>query len=383
MSYQQYLNPIKYLYKRDFTVELSNDYALELGQLDDRSWYNIIKNYKDANLYQTSSYDTSDAGLRKYSHLILKKENEIVAAAQVRIVQLPVIKTGIAYVLQGPMWRKNGMPEDAGIFRQTIRALRNEYSRRQGLVLRLFPIAFRRKDDNLEGILKEEGYHYYDDGKSHRTLVIDLEPTLQELRTALDQKWRNCLNRAEKNGLEVIEGEDDALFDEIKKIHLEMANRKGLTDLGDVNHLKKVQGYLPPGYKLRVILCRLDGETQAGAIFSAIGNTAVYLVGATSNAGMKSNGSYINQWTFIKWLKENKFRYFDLNGINPEANPGTYHFKRGLAGKKGMDLEYLGKYQVVDNPFSALMVNGAESLISGLKKASLRSRALKNLLQNK
>ena len=194
----------------------------------------------------------------------------------------------------------------------------------------------------------------------------------------MDQKWRNCLNRAEKNGLEVIEGEEDALFDEITKIHMEMANRKGLTDLGDVEHLKKVQRYLPPGYKLRVILCRLNGEIHAGAIFSAIGNTAVYLVGATSNAGMKSNGSYIIQWTFIKWLKENGFRYFDLNGINPEVNPGTYHFKRGLAGKKGMDVEFLGKFQVADNPLSALVVNGGESLVAGYKKVLRKGRTLKN-----
>ena len=36
-----------------------------------------------------------------------------------------------------------------------------------------------------------------------------------------------------------------------------------------------------------------------------------------------------------EWIKEKGLRYYDLNGINPETNPGTYHFKRGLAGKKG------------------------------------------------
>jgi lipid II:glycine glycyltransferase (peptidoglycan interpeptide bridge formation enzyme) len=144
-----------------------------------------------------------------------------------------------------------------------------------------------------------------------------------------------------------------------------------------------VQRDLPPRYKLRVILCRLNGEIHSGAIFSAIGNTAVYLVGATSNAGMKSNGSYIIQWSFIKWLKENKFRYFDLNGINPEVNPGTYHFKRGLAGKKGMDFEYLGKFQVADNPLSALVVNSGESLVTSCKKALQRGRTLKNSINKK
>jgi hypothetical protein len=363
--------------------ELNKDYTIELGRLDDQNWYNIMQQFEDANLYQTSSYHSSVAGLKNYSHLLIRKENKIVAAAQTRLMKLPVIKTGIAYALQGPMWRQNCLPEDPEIFRQTIRALRNEYSRRQGLVLRLFPIAFRGKDDHLKEILNDEGYRQYDDGKSHRTLIIDLAPSLQEIRVALDQKWRNCLNRAEKNNLEVIKGGEDSLFDEIKKIQMEMANRKGVKDLGDVEHLKKVQINLPSVYKLKAILCRLNGEIHAGAIFSAIGNTAVYLVGATSNTGMKSNGSYIIQWSFIKCLKENNFRYFDLNGINPEVNPGTYHFKHGLAGKKGMDYEYLGKFQVADNPLSAFVVNSGESLITSYKKALQRGRTLKNSINKK
>ena len=133
--------------------ELDKDYTMESGRLDDQSWYNIMQQFEDANLYQTSSYDMVGSGLKNYSHLLLRKENDIVAAAQTRLIQLPIIKTGIAYALQGPMWRKNGTPEDPEIFRQTIRALRNEYSRRQGLVLRLFPTAFRGKDDHIEEIL--------------------------------------------------------------------------------------------------------------------------------------------------------------------------------------------------------------------------------------
>jgi len=363
--------------------QLEKDYTMESFQFDDKSWYNILQQFEDANLYQTPSYDKFRSGLKNYSHLILRKESIIVAAAQIRLMQLPIIKAGIAYVLQGPLWKKNGAIEDPEIFRQIIRALRNEYSWRQGLVLRLYPTVYCGKDDQIEEILHDEGYHNYDDGKSNRTLIIDLEPSLQEIRAALDQKWRNCLNRAEKNGLEIIEGEEEALFDQITKIHTEMADRKGLTDVGYVEYLRKMQRDLQPGYKLRIILCYLNGEIQAGAIFSAIGNSAIYLVGATSNAGMNSKGSYIIQWTFIKWVKGKGFRYFDLNGITPEINPGTYHFKRGLAGKKGMDVEFLGKYQVYDNPLSALVVIGGESIVSKYKKVMRKVKTLKKSINKK
>lgn len=357
--------------------ELDKGYKADAGQVEAQSWYNIMHKFEDANLYQTSAYDRIGSGNKSFSHLILSRRNEIVAAAQARIIQLPVIKTGIAYVLWGPMWRQNGTSKDPEIFRQTIRALRNEFSLRQGLVLRVHPLAFRGQDDVLKQILDDEGYGFHDDGKSHRTLIIELAPSLPEIRVSLDQKWRNCLNRAEKNSLEVIAGEEESLFDEITKIYLEMASRKGLVDLSDIEHLIKVQRDLPPELKLKVIVCRLNGEICAGAIFSAIGATAIYLVGATSNAGMKSNGSYIVQWAFVKWLKENGFRYYDLNGINPHTNPGTYHFKRGLAGKKGLDVEFLGKFQVADSPVSSLVVKGGEWLMAGRKKIVQTGRSLR------
>jgi 5-enolpyruvylshikimate-3-phosphate synthase len=68
---------------------------------------------------------------------------------------------------------------------------------------------------------------------------------LDELRSAFDQKWRNCLNKAEKNELEMIFSDDEDLFDEVSKVYVQMAIRKGLTELNNINHLKKVQKDLP------------------------------------------------------------------------------------------------------------------------------------------
>jgi hypothetical protein len=347
--------------------ELDAEYSVSLNFFDKHSWHKIMNCFQDANLYQIPSYDTVRYGQTGVAHITLKKANTVVAAAQVRIMQ-PIFKIGIAYVLWGPVWRRLDVPEDVQVFRQAIRALRNEFSLRRGLVLRIYPLAFYGKDDDLKQILTDEGFSFHDDGKSHRTLIMNLEPSLQEIRAGLDQKWRNCLNRAIKNGLEIIQGEDEILFQEVTKIYLEMVRRKGLVDLSDIGHLIKVQRDLPPELKLKVILCRLNGEICAGAIFSAIGTTAVYLVGASSNAGLKSNGSYMVQWAFVEWIKEKGLRYYNLNGINPETNPGTYHFKRGLAGKKGIDVELLGKYQVADNRLSSYVINGGEWLMSGYNK---------------
>jgi CelD/BcsL family acetyltransferase involved in cellulose biosynthesis len=63
-----------------------------------------------------------------------------------------------------------------------------------------------------------------------------------------------------------------------------------------------------------------------------MGDSAIYLLGATNDEGMKSQGAYLLQWTMIKWLKENGIGWYDLGGIDPERNPGVYSFKRGFSG---------------------------------------------------
>ncbi len=353
---------------------MENTYTVEWGCSDGNAWYEIMGCFRDANLYQAWAYDMVRYGAGGVVHMVLKRGSKVVAAAQARVQRVPGTRAGIAYVLWGPMWRRKGGSEEEEAFRLALRILRSELSLKRGLVLRLNLLAFRGRHDVLRQALAGEGYHLRDEERSRRTLIIDLQASLEELRAAQVQKWRNRLNRAEKSGLELTFGEDEALFDEITPIYTEMASRKGLVNLNDISHLKRVQQELPPSLKLKIILCRQGGVACAGGIFSAMGTTGLYLIGATSDLGMSTNGSYMVHWAFIKWLKENGFLYYDLNGINPEANPGTYHFKYGLAGKAGMEVEMLGQFEVADSALSSLVVRGGERLVEGYRKLSRRTR---------
>jgi len=348
--------------------ELTDDYSAEVDRIDKEAWYDLLNRFGDANLYQTWSYDAARYGERGISHLVLKKGGVEVAAAQARIVRLPGLNKGIAYVRWGPLWRRSGDAEDPEVFRQAVRALRNEFSVKRHLVLRIYPLAFREDPNTIERILFEEGYTQHEEEGFNRTLILDLSPSLPEIRASFDQKWRNCLNRAEKNGLELIMGDEDLLFEKIRPMFDEMVQRKGLDLEGDIEHLRKVQKDLHGPLKMKVALCLLNGELCAGAIFSAMGTSGIYLVGATSNIGMKTNGSYLLQWAFITWMKEAGFQSYDLNGINPDTNPGTYKFKLGVAGKKGKDVRFLGRYQVSDDRWSAWVVRCGEAALSRYRR---------------
>jgi len=348
--------------------ELAKEYSVEVDTVDKDTWYQIIHDFSDASIYQTWSYDEIRFGRKRMSHLIVKKDSNIVAAAQVRIVKIPIIKTGIAYVYWGPLWKRKNTETDTDVFRQAIRALKNEYTKRRGLLLRIYPIIFNDESDMFLPILKDEGFTATQKEISSRTLLVDLTPDLETLRKGLNQKWRNCLNRAERNNLEVIGGSSDDMYQEFISLYKSMLARKKFIEPNDINEFREIQKVLPNACKMMIMLCRFEGNLCAGAIFSAMGTTGIYLFGAMNELGMKSNGSYQMQWKFIEWLKEQKFSCYDLNGINPETNPGTYKFKAGLCGKNGKDVFSLGKFEVHGNFLCTFAIKYGEALLSIYRK---------------
>ncbi|MGB9106999.1 MAG: hypothetical protein WCC59_19745, partial [Terriglobales bacterium] len=150
------------------------DFTAEADQADEVTWCELLDGFDDANIYQTWPYDEVRCGRANLSHLVLRCKGEVVAAAQSRLVKLPVVNAGIAYVRWGPLWRRRGETPNPEIFRQAIRALRNEYASRRGLTVRVYPAAFEEDSVGFSSILNEEGFFSVADGKVDRTLLMDL-----------------------------------------------------------------------------------------------------------------------------------------------------------------------------------------------------------------
>jgi len=324
--------------------DLDPGYASEVDCVDEHTWCRSLQEFDDANIYQTWPYGVVTSGRRNMSHAILRKHGDIVAMTQARIATVPLVNVGIAYVRWGPLWRHRTTDPDPQIFRQAIRALRNEFAVKRGWVLRLYPALFDTDSPDLSAILAEEGLAALGEHTGSRTILMDLRPALEELREGMRPHWKRELKLAERNGLSVVEGSDDDLFAALVDIHREMVSRKKFVVSNDINQFRRVQAQLPERFKMKIMLCRSGAGLCAGLACSAIGKTAVYLFGATSNVGMKSNGSYLLQWKLIEQLKAEGCTTYDLNGINPVRNPGTYKFKDDLGGRNGRDVHFLGRF---------------------------------------
>ena len=325
-------------------MPLPAGYSVEVDSVDKRTWHQVIERFDDANIYQTWSYEGIRSGENNLSHLLLKKDGNVIAAAQAKITKIPFTRVGVAYVRWGPLWRLRGSAVDPEVFALAIRCLRNEYACKRQLSIRMLPRIFDDQCEVFEPILVDEQFDRVPVEEAQRTLLIPLEHSVEELRKGLEQKWRNGLNRAEKNNLRIEEGTDDPLFSVFLDIYAEMHGRKQFLKTSDVHQLRLIQADLPEALKMKIVIAVSDGRPAAGLICSKIGDMGIYLFGGTSNAGLSTNASYLLQWHILRWLRTNGATSYNLHGINPAKNPGTYRFKAGLSGKNGKDVRYMGAY---------------------------------------
>jgi len=348
-----------------------------IDRVSEREWNDLLQQFADASIYQTWAYARVSWGEKNLSHLLLKKDGLVVGMAQFRIVRVPFLSSGIAYLRWGPLFRRRDTAPDPDLLPALLKAIADEYARHRRLFVRILPNVFREDPTAraLETSCSKFGFQPATTANLYRTIRVDLSPTPELIRKRLDQKWRNQLNAAERHGLQLHEGTDDDLFARFTDIYRELLARKQFETTVDIDEFTRIQRALPVPLKMRVLLCEKDGKPLAGLVGAAIGDTGLYLLGATSSEGMKAKGSYLLQWRVMHLLRESGCRWYDLGGINVRRNPGVYHFKSGLGGQEVIQCSWL---ELSGSPLSLSCVRAAERMKSALSslKAAARSKAL-------
>jgi len=309
-------------------------FQVEVDRSTPSEWSQMLDQFSDANIYQTWSYGAVRWGRKNLSHLVLKRNGEVLGMAQVRIVRPTRFNFGMAYLRWGPLCHREGRELDAAAASYIARALQEEYVCKRGLLLQIIPNAFV---DSTRAALFQSCFSKFTKesptaANLYRTVVLDLSPQIDQLRKNLDAKWRNKLTQSEKKGLKVISGCGTDEYRIFCRMYSQMWERKAFETTVNVEEFGRIQEDLPETHRMRVLICEQDGVPVAGVVASAMGDSAIYLLGATSDDGLNAKGAYLLQWTLIQWLKENGTKWYDLGGIDPEGNPGVYSFKKGLSG---------------------------------------------------
>jgi len=320
------------------------DYYAEIDSVIESSWSKLLNEFQDSSIYQTWQYGEIIYGKNNISHLILKKRGIVVAIAQVCIKDFPLLKVATASVNWGPIWRKKDEKLDIEHLTQILKMLIKEYSVKRKLLLRIWPNENDDNDLDISRIILSNGFKHNGNDRPYRTFILDITPSTEILRKNLEQKWRNQLNKAEKNNLTITDGCNDSLYQIFLILQKEMIARKNYIPGVDYETYRLINNSLPDNLKMQIFICYHKSQPIAITLCSAIGDCGIYILGATGDKGLKLNGSNLLQWYVIKWLKLKGCRYYDLGGIDPYANPGVYRFKKGVAGKNGKDVRHIGQF---------------------------------------
>jgi lipid II:glycine glycyltransferase (peptidoglycan interpeptide bridge formation enzyme) len=163
--------------------------------------------------------------------------------------------------------------------------------------------------------------------------VLDLSPSIDELRQGLKQKWRNGLNKAERSSFDVKEGSNSGLFHDFIKAHRDFSDIKFFDTGVTPDFLQQLNDTLPADRKVYTLAAFLDGKVAGSALIAHYGDTGEYLAGNTTDAGRKLNAGQLLLWRSVEALKREGFRRFDLGGMDDVLTPkGIYRFKDGLGG---------------------------------------------------
>lgn len=342
-------------------------YRAEVDQVTQQDWSVLLDCFQDANIYQTWAYGSVRWGEKNLSHLVLRDGSDPVAMAQLRIVRPKGFRVGIAYLRWGPLYQSRARGLDPDVVAAVADALREEYAYKRGLCLEIAPNAFA-------GSSRAEAFRTaftrYDcksviGRDRYRTFLLDLSPSLDELRRALHRRWRQYLNVAERNDLEISEGEDVDRYFAFCKLYAEMWKRKRFDTGVSIREFARIQERLPQRQRMRIFLCLHQGQPVAALVCSSIGASGIYLLGASVDTDLPLRASYLLHWAVIKWLKSSGVQQYDLGGIDPIGNPGVYQFKRGLAGQ---DVSHVEPLVACESGLSEAFAKASRAISQSLRR---------------
>jgi lipid II:glycine glycyltransferase (peptidoglycan interpeptide bridge formation enzyme) len=362
------------------SISMSNStWQVEVDRATSAEWSQMLDLFDDANIYQTVAYGGIHWGERNLSRLVLKRDGEVMGMAQLRIIRPSPLKFGMAYLRWGPLWERRGRPLDSDVLNRLASAIEGEYVKKRRLFVRILPNAFAGspRAETFQSAFSKFPCENHRPTDTYRTLLMDLTPPLEELRSRLDAKWRNKLRQSERNRLTVSSGHGSEEFRAFCEIYSQMRQRKAFETTVDVDEFVRMQEVLTESQRMCILVCQDRGIPVAGLVASAMGDSAIYLLGATSDAGLNSKGAYLLQWAMICWLKERGIKSYDLGGIDPEGNPGVYYFKRGLSG---VDICQIMPHAASQSALSSGMVKAGLAMQRTLR-ASLRPLKLARSLK--
>ncbi len=242
--------------------------------------------------------------------LMVSQEDHIIAGAQVLFRSLPLLGK-IGFVAKGPYFSVK-QPELKALVIAELQGLARKY-RIQQLVVQPGEV-----DKALEQLLLKKGFRPSPLEVSPRaTVILDLSPNIGEIMAGINRKTRYNIRLSGRKGITVREG-TEADLDSYYQILATTGARKHFSPYPKA-YFKAMWRLLRPYGYAQLFIAEYEGEAVSAQLAIPFGDTVI-------NKMSVWNGRYGNrrpnealQWASIQWAKEQGYRYYDFEGIEPSA----------------------------------------------------------------
>lgn len=280
--------------------------------------------------------------------------------AAAHLLLRPSYGLAVAYVPRGPLWSG-----DAQLDRALVRLLRRVARRQRAAFLRLEPNLLEDAPaaPELHALLLSEGFQPAEPLQPRTSIHLDLRPAPEALLAGASKGHRADVRRAERNGVQVRVGSDEADLERFYAIMQATAARQQFAIHSRAYYQAAWQLL---GDAARLLLAEQDGATLAAFLVFAWGREAQYMYSGATEAGLKVGANHLLQWHALCWARARGAQVYDFWGIpdafgrmrhaTPEERErleavarqhplyGVYRFKKGWGGQV---VRYLPAYDQV------------------------------------
>jgi lipid II:glycine glycyltransferase (peptidoglycan interpeptide bridge formation enzyme) len=197
-----------------------------------------------------------------------------------------------------------------------------------------------------------------------RTILVDLTASEDEILARMKSKTRYNIRLSGRKDVTVREGtlKDVDTFNAM----MEVTGDRDEFGIRDAAYYRRaLELFLPPteppGVQAALLIAEFEGEPLAALVALAVGRTAWYWIGASSNRHRNRMPTYALQWAAMRWARARGCTVYDMWGI-PDADEetlenqflersdglwGVYRFKRGFGGEV---VRYAGLWEQALHP---------------------------------
>lgn len=236
-------------------------------------------------------------------------------------------RRGFYRIARGPLWVYQDVP--LTMHELTWRQIRRRYG-----MLKLQPLwampELPDKPDHRR-LLARAGFVKlrFDGRDAYQTPLLNIEPSLNELRAGLAKNWRGALQQAERSPLKVVVANTGTAWEDFLTAY--SADQKQRRLPGMTASLLRALARVTARSDCYWVQAWLayDAELYGGVVIARHGRAATYIAGWNGQAGRDAKAHHLLLWRVVETLQNQGVRWFDLGGITPDA-PGLTKFKLGL-----------------------------------------------------